>query len=138
MVMSVLIWTQHIHRSSQDQHWEFGKNKACTTGLPESSRLTGWRRWLAHHLKMEGDHLNIKIVDSSVCCNPNTFLICGNVRFDTNKLKKNYKKLFLPKNSLDFQKSSWFCKVLSNSKIATVNIVFLKCWQLKALYNLNF
>ena len=34
--------------------------------------------------KMEGDHLNIKIVYSSVCCKANSPLICGNVRFETN------------------------------------------------------
>ena len=32
-------------------------DKTCALSL-----LTGWRRWLVHHPKTEGDHLNIETV----------------------------------------------------------------------------
>ena len=38
-------------------------------------------------LKREEERLNIKIVDSSVCCNAISLLICGRERFGTNILK---------------------------------------------------
>ena len=43
--------------------------------------------------KMEVDHLNILIVDSSVCFNASTLLNCGNVSLDTNILKVHAKRV---------------------------------------------
>ena len=60
---------------------------------PEMARLmitksSNWMISLAGSgFKTEEDHLNILIVDSSVCYNVSPLPICGNVWFDTNLLK---------------------------------------------------
>ena len=66
--------------------------EACSTGRTESLRLMAlnsynWLMSLAGSgFKTEEEHLNIQTVDSSVCYNASTLLICGNMRLNTNIL----------------------------------------------------
>ena len=89
------IW--HSHRSSQGQGLKPWKMEGCSTGWAELSRLVLplqtilKRLWLVQHLKSKPDHLNIEIVDSSVCYNASTLLMCGNMWLDTNILKMHTK-----------------------------------------------
>ena len=74
----------------------------CSNGQTELSRLmvtnssnqmiSGCLILLAGSgFNTEEDHLNIKIIDSSVCYNATTLLICGNMVLDINILKMHPK-----------------------------------------------